>query len=464
MEFIALGETDDVAASCHFLNIEGTGVVLDAGVDPRMDGPESLPRFDLVHGHRDRYVDHAIITHAHHDHIGSLPVLIREFPHLLVHMTEATKQLLEFLLPASARLQERKMYNGETDHEPLFSESELSFQSHIYMTHPLEADFDVTGTLGDAKITGRFYTAGHILGSVGIEFRFEEDGTPRRVFYTSDTNMRAQSIIPGAEYPDTTDVLILESTLANDEKAEETDREKETARFRETLREVMERGGTALVPVFVMGRAQETLALIDEMKDDGVIDHDIPVYTAGSMRAIADLYDKTRTTTPRLDREFKVFDVEQYRMPRSADAKDDALDGPCIVIASSGMMFEPTLSNVIGRRVVGNAKDAILLVGYSKEDTPAARLQEAAAEGAGAEVVLHPETGPQEVRCTVDRFRFSGHSNRRDLLAVVDRLQPESVVLVHGEPDARAWMQEQIEDAHPEIDVYVPAGGEVLNL
>lgn len=464
MEFIALGETDDVAASCHFLNIGGTGLVLDAGVDPRTDGPASLPRFDLVHGHRDRYVDHAIITHAHHDHIGSLPVLIREFPHLLAHMTEATKRLLEFLLPASARLQERKLYNGETEYEPLFTEDELSFQSHVYLTHELGTDFDVTGTLGDSKIKARFYTAGHILGSVGVELRFTEEGDERRVFYTSDTNMRAQSIIPGAEYPDSTDVLILESTLANDEVAETTDRTSETERFRETVREVMERGGTALIPVFVMGRAQETLAVIDEMKEDGVIDADIPVYTAGSMRAIADLYDKTRRTTPRLDRDFKVFDVEQQRMPRSEDAKDDALAGPSIVVASSGMMFEPTLSNTIGRRVVENEKDAILLVGYSKEDTAAARLKEAAAQGKGTEVTLHPATGPQEVHCTVDRFRFSGHSDRQDLLKIVDSLAPEHVVLVHGEPDARQWMHDQITKAHPGISVHVPAGGEVLTL
>ena len=444
MEFIALGETDDVAASCHFLNIDGTGLVLDAGVDPRTDGKESLPRFDLVHGHKDRYVDHAIITHAHHDHIGSLPVLIREFPHLLAHMTDATKRLLEFLLPASARLQERKLYSGETEHEPLFSEDELSFQSHIYMTHELGDEFDVTGTLGNTKIKARLYTGGHILGSVGVELRFEEDGEERHLFYTSDTNMRSQSIIPGAKYPDTTDILILESTLANDEEAEKTNREKETDRFRKTVKEVMGRGGTALVPVFVMGRAQETLALIDDMKEDGVIDADIPVYTAGSMRAIADLYDKTRRTTPRVNREFKVFGVDQRRMPRSEEAKDEALSGPCIVVASSGMMFEPTLSNRIGRLVVENENDAILLVGYSKEGTAAARLKDAALNG--KQVTLHAETGPQDVRCTVDRFRFSGHSNRRDLLRVVDAMGPEHVVLsawragrprVDARPDSR---------------------------
>ena len=464
MEFIALGETDDVAASCHFLNICGTGIALDAGVDPRSDGTESLPDFDLIHNHSDRYIDHTIVTHAHHDHIGCLPVLVREFPHVLAHMTDATKRLLEFLLPASARLQRRRMEEGETDEEPIFTEDDLQLHSHIYMTHELEREFGVTGTLGESSIKASFFTAGHILGSVGVQLRFEEDGRERRLFYTSDTNLQPQSIIPGAAYPDSTDVLILESTLANDEEAEKTSREEETRRFREVLARVMARGGTALVPVFVMGRAQETLALIHEMKNDDVIDDDVPVYTAGSMRAIADLYDKTKNSTPRLDSDFRVFDVDQKRLPRSEEGKDDALEGPSIVVVSSGMMFEPTLSNRIGRRLVENERDAILLVGYAKEDTAAARLQEAAAEGGSGEVVLHPSTGTQQVRCTVDRFRFSGHSNRRDLLRVVDHLQPERVVLVHGEPDARAWMAEHIRADHPKVDVHVPDGGEVLKL
>lgn len=464
MRFLPLGDTADIGASCHFLDIEGTGLVLDVGTDPRHDGPASLPRFDWVQERADSYIDHALITHAHHDHMGALPVLVREFPHVMAHMTDATRQLLEFLLPASARLQKKRREQGETEHDPLFTEEELEVLHHLYLTHELGADFDVTGMMGDTSVMARFFSAGHILGSVGVELRFEEEGRERRLFYTSDTNMQAQTIIPGGTYPDSTDVLVLESTLGADEEAAQTSRPEEVEKFRETLSRVLDRGGTALIPVFVMGRAQEMLALLGKLKREGSIPMDVPIYTAGSMRSISDLYDQTRTTTPRLDPEFQVFGVEQERVPYPEEAKREILSGPGIMVVSSGMMFEPTLSNILARRIVENERDAVLIVGHAKEGTPAHRLQEAAEEGPGSPVMLAAGHGPQPVYCTVERFRFSGHSHRRDLLEIVEKLAPEHVLLVHGEPEAREWMAHSIEDRHSDINVVRPEWGTVLQI
>lgn len=464
MDFIPLGETDDIAASCHFLNLNGTGLVLDAGVDPRRSGPDSLPHFERIHDDPDHFVDHVFVTHAHHDHMGALPVLVKEFPHAMIHMTEATRILLDFLLPASARLQQRKRREGSMMHDPLFTEADLDGLSHLYLTHDLQQTFDVSGLSAKSPVKAQFYTAGHILGSVGTELRFEEDGRERRVFYTSDTNLRPQSILPGGTYPDAADVLILESTLGNDEEAAETNRYVETKRFKRTLARVLDRGGTALVPVFVMGRAQETLALLGDLKDEGAIPRDVPIYTAGSMRAIASIYDKTRAISPRLDADFRVFDVHQERLPYGDEGTREALDGPSIIVVSSGMMFGPTISNRIARRIVENEKDAVLLVGYAVEDSPAHRLKKAAEEGPGTGVMLAEGHGPQPVYCTVESFRFSGHSNRRDLLEIVDRLAPDDVILVHGETAAREWMAENIEANHPDVTVHLPAGGEHMTV
>ncbi len=464
MKFLALGDTADIAASCHFLDVNGTGIVLDAGTDPRRDGPDSLPKFDWVRDRAESYVDHAIITHAHHDHMGSLPVLVEEFPHVMAHMTDATRKLLDFLLPASARLQKKRFEKNETPHEPLFTEDALDFLSHVYLTHELQSDFDLTGVQGRGDLTGRFYSAGHILGSVGVELRFEEDNEERRLFYTSDTNLEPQSIIPGGEYPSTADVLILETTLGADEESEQTSRPEELERFRETLSRVIDRDGTALIPVFVMGRAQEMLAMLQRLKDEGSIPADVPIYTAGSLRAIAGIYDDTRKTTPRLDEDFEVYSVDQERVPYSSEAKADVLDGPGIMVVSSGMMFEPTLSNILARRIVENERDAVLIVGHAVEGTPARRLQEAAAEGPGAPVMLADGHGPQPLYCTVERFRFSGHSHRRELLKIVDHLSPETVLLVHGESEAQEWMQNAIEEQHPQIDVQRPGWGELIEL
>jgi Cft2 family RNA processing exonuclease len=465
MKFLPLGDTDGIGASCHFLDLNGTGLVLDAGTDPQRDGPDSLPRFDWVRDRADSYVDHALITHAHHDHMGSLPVLVRRFPHAMAHMTDATKKLLDILLPASARLQEKRQERGETSHDPLFTEDELEALQHLYLTHDLGRDFDLTGPKAASSVTGRFFSAGHILGSAGVELCFEEDGRERRLFYTSDTNMQAQTIIPGGEYPDTTDVLVLETTQGAEAEAAATSRPEERDRFRKTLARVLDRGGTALIPVFVMGRAQEILVLLGQLKREGAIPMDVPIYTAGSMRAIAEVYDETRKTTPRVDASDEVFAVEQERVPYEAEAKREILDGPGIMVVSSGMMIEPTLSNILARRMVENEEDAVLLVGHPAEGTPARRLQEAAAtEEPGAPVMLADGQGPQPVYCTVERFRFSGHSDRRDLLSLVERMDPEHVLLVHGDPEARAWMAEHIQADHPETTVYRPDWGHVLEI
>ncbi|MCS4040636.1 MBL fold metallo-hydrolase [Salinibacter ruber] len=464
MKFLALGDTDGIGASCHFLDLNGSGIALDAGTDPQRDGPDSLPRFDWVGDQADSYVDHTLVTHAHHDHMGSLPVLVRRFPHAMAHMTDATKKLLDILLPASARLQEKRRDRGETTHEPLFTEDELEALHHLYLTHDLGQGFDLTGPKGQSSVTGRFFSAGHILGSAGVELQFEEWGRDRRVFYTSDTNMQAQTIIPGGEYPDSTDVLILESTQGAEPEAAATSRPEERDRFRKTLSQVLARGGTALIPVFVMGRAQEILVLLGQLKREGAIPADVPIYTAGSMRAIAGVYDDTRNTTPRVDASDEVYAVDQERVPYESEAKREILEGPGIMVVSSGMMIEPTLSNVLARRMVENEDDAVLLVGHPAEGTPARRLQDAAAEGNGAPVMLADGHGPQPVYCTVERFRFSGHSDRRELLSLVERMTPETVLLIHGDPDAKDWMAEHIKEAHPETEVHRPDWGSVLEV
>ncbi len=464
MKFLALGDTDGIGASCHFLDLNGSGIALDAGTDPQRDGPNSLPRFDWVGDRADSYVDHTLVTHAHHDHMGSLPVLVRRFPHAMAHMTDATKKLLDILLPASARLQEKRRDRGETTHEPLFTEDELEALHHLYLTHDLGQGFDLTGPKGQSSVTGRFFSAGHILGSAGVELQFEEGGRNRRLFYTSDTNMQAQTIIPGGEYPDSTDVLILESTQGAEPEAAATSRPEERNRFRETLSQVLARGGTALIPVFVMGRAQEILVLLGQLKREGAIPADVPIYTAGSMRAIAGVYDDTRSTTPRVDASDEVYAVDQERVPYESEAKREILEGPGIMVVSSGMMIEPTLSNVLARRMVENEDDAVLLVGHPAEGTPARRLQDAAAEGDGAPVMLADGHGPQPVYCTVERFRFSGHSDRRELLSLVERMNPETVLLIHGDPEAKNWMAEHIKDDHPETEVHRPDWGSVLEV
>ena len=464
MLFVTLGDTESIGASCHFLKVGRTGLVLDAGADPDEEGLASLPQFQIIHNNHGWYVDHAIVTHAHHDHIGALPVLVEHFPHVMIHMTRATRDLADFVLPASVRLQRRKLREGSSLHPPLFDEEQLEVISYLYLTHELETAFDVSGLRAETPVSAQFYYSGHILGAAGVQLTFEEHGRTRRLFYSSDTNLRAQSIIPGGRYPEAPlDVLVLESTLGADPEAELTTRRTEERKFREALERVIARGGTVLIPVFALGRAQEVLALLDRFKQRGHIPADVPIFTAGSLRAIADIYDTTRHNTPRLNPDFEVFGVPQRRLPRSQTAKRNALEGPSIHVVSSGMMFEGTLSNWVAQNLVEDEENAIFLVGFAKEDSPAHRLIEAAENGEDG-VLLNPHMGMQPLHCEVERFRFSGHSHRRDLIQLVEKLRPQKVVLVHGEEAARRWMADNITFFYPEIEVLLPEVGKPLEI
>ena len=468
MRFISLGASNCIGASCHLIQAAGTGILLDAGVDPNDDGPDGLPRLDLIAGDPSMFVDHVVVTHAHHDHVGGLPVVIKRFPHVQIHMTRPTRDLTEFVLPASARLQKRRQREGTSVHAPLFDEQDLEMQSYLYQVHELEEAFPLRGVRNGLGAHATLHHSGHILGGAGVALEFGDNGETRRLFYTGDTNLRAQTITPAGSYPeDPVDVLILESTLGADSEAETTTRRTEEDRFGRALRQVWDRGGSALVPVFAIGRAQEVLALIDRFKRRNILPQEVPVYTAGSMRAVAELYDRTRFVSPRLNQDFVVEEVDQQRFPRSRRAQANALLNPGIFVVSSGMMLERTLSNRLAQRMVGDSKNAIMLVGFSTADSPAARLlaeSKAREADEAVDVVIEQSKGPQPVRCEVQRFRLSGHSHRRDLIRLVEYLSPQKVVLVHGESTAREWMADNIDFFYPDVDIILPETGQEIEL
>ena len=465
MKYVPLGLSEDIGASCHYLQIDGTGILLDAGVDPNGEGSAGIPKLDLLVNHPDRPVDHIIVTHAHHDHLGGLPVIVRTFPHAAVHMTAATRELADILLPASARLQERKLREGTSTSDPIFSEDDVEACSYLYASHDLESSFDVTGYRGKSPVRAQFFDAGHVLGSVGVQLEYKDGGETKRIFYTGDTGMNHQTILPGATYPEGDQgILLLESTLGADSETEMTSRRGEENRLCEAIAETLKQGGAVLIPVFALGRGQEIIALVDRFKRRGLIPDDIPVYTAGLMRAIANVYDKTRQTTPRLNEDFQVFGVPQSRLPRSQAELKNALSDPSIYVVGSGMVFERTISNRIAQVLAEDAKNTICLVGYTPPDSPGHLIMEASKLGRGTPVIIDRAQGKQPLNCRVDRFRFSGHSHRRDLLKLVDELNPSQIVLCHGETAARDWMRDNIQYFHPDIQVNSPETGQELVL
>ncbi len=462
MKFVSLGASERIGASCHYLDLDGTGIFLDSGSDPDREGADSLPAFSIVTESDGWPADHLIITHAHHDHMGSLPVLIRKYPRIRIHMTSPTRDLLEKLLPNSARLQKRKIKEGSTKSQPTFQLDEVEAISHLYEAHNYDEWVPLDGENTGANVKMRFLDSGHVLGSSSVELTYERDGQPFRVYYSGDVSLTPQTILAGGVVPDPgVDVMIMECTLGADEIAPLTDRAGEERDLGFSIQKVLDRGGVVVIPVFALGRAQEVIALIDRYINQGLVHPDTPIYTAGTMRAIADIYDKTRHITRRVDSAFEVYDVPQKRIPKSASGLQRALEEPSIFVVSSGMLFEKTLSNKIARHVISEPESAIFLVGYAAEKSPAERLLQAVENGDNS-VVLSDDMGPQELRCEVQKFRLTGHSHREDLLELVDEVQPKRLVLVHGETEARAWIAEEVAKLDERIEITIPEEGKVV--
>lgn len=464
MRFISLGTSERIGASCHYLDLDGTGIFLDSGSDPEREGAESLPDFGMIREADGWPVDHLIVSHAHHDHMGSVPVLIREYPRIRVHMTSPTRSLIEKLLPNSARLQQRKIREGSSNAHPTFAVDEAEAISHLYEAHDWDTWVPLEGRGARSDVQMRFLDSGHVLGATSVELKYEKNGRPFRVYYSGDVSLTPQTILEGGVVPEPgVDVMIMECTLGADEEAPLMNRADAERDLGIALKRVLDRDGVALIPVFALGRAQEVIALIDRYIGQGLIDPETPIYTAGTMRAIADIYDKTRHITRRVDSGFEVYDVPQRRIPKSATGLRNALDVPGIFVVSSGMLFERTLSNRIAQEIISDARHAILLVGYAVEGSPAATLVEAV-EQSKSTVTISKKAGAQDLNCEVEKFRLTGHSHREDLLELVDEVQPRNLLLVHGEPDARMWIANQVESMDNSIRILMPEESKLVEL
>ncbi len=454
MDFISLGRANDIGASCHYLGINGSGIILDAGADPNEEGPASLPDFSSI-GHQN--VDHVFITHAHHDHIGSIPSLCAKWPSASLHLTPATRTLTTFMLYASARLQRRRFDEGSSPFRELFDEEDLEDVFDVLRAH----EYDQWIDLGEERLRAKLCYSGHLLGSAGVLLSTPDH---RRIYYTSDTRSEAQTIIPGASYPtEPVDVLIMESTLGADPVAETTTRSEEEIRFAHRLASILDRGGSVLLPVFMLGRAQEILCLLGRFKMQKLINPETPIYTAGGLREISRIYDDYRLSTPRIDSDFEVYSVEQRRFPHTRKARSRILNQPGIFVLTSGMMVEHTLSHQIAAELLEHEKHAIFFVGFCKEDLPAGKLLHAVQSGAD-EMLLTPDRGMQYIRCEVDRFRFSGHAHRQELIALARKLDPKTIILVHGETEAKHWLKKNLHEHCPDAQILTPPQSKRLTL
>ena len=305
MKFLQLTRRTEIGANSYYLGTDGHGVVLDAGMHPKEIGEEALPNLSALAG---LPVDAILVSHAHLDHIGSLPVLMRQQPQAPVFMTSATTQIGEALLHNSVNVMTRQREEIGATKYPLFGHREADRATDRWQARPLRTPFNLQGERvgarsADDEITCEFWDAGHVLGAAGMMIRMEG----RNVFYTGDVNFDDQTLAKGAAFPEgEIDVLIIETTHGATHLPEGFTRAAEEQRFAAALNAVFARGGCVMVPVFALGKTQEMLTMLYQLKRAETI-AEVPIYIGGLSAKMTEIYDRRAHDTARVVPRLQLF-------------------------------------------------------------------------------------------------------------------------------------------------------------
>src|SRR5262245_43712684 len=427
---------------------------------PKNTGEDALPNFRAI---ADGEVEAILISHAHQDHIGTLPLAMRRFPGARIFMTEPTAEVGSVLLHNSVNVMTRQREEiGEMSY-PLFTHRETDRASERWRWCPVRQRISIAGERAPQReknaLTFEFFDAGHVLGSTGILLRAEN----QTVFYTGDVNFDDQTIMEAAIFPqEKIDVLIMECTRGDHAKPASWTRAGEERRLAEALEDAFERGACVLIPVFALGKTQEILAMLYKFRRQSrKLLEDFPIYIGGLSSKMTDIYDRrARMTRRQLPRLQLMRDVAPFIL-NDETVRDAPLRARRVHVLSSGMMIPNTLSNVFARRLIENPQHSIFFVGYANPESPAGLLRDA---GKGGQVALDPDKAAQPIRCNIQQFQFSAHATRETLIDYAKKISPRKIVLVHGDPPAVEWMRAQLNADLPGADVIVPAPGVEIEL
>ncbi len=444
MKIIDLNSVGGIGANCLYCQVGDFHFVIDSGLNPKQVGRIAAPDLRPLEGVK---LDVIFITHCHLDHIGSLPLLMRHQPSTPVIMTLPSRMLIERMLHNSSNVMVREREEKGIMEYPLFTHDEIDRIAPRLLPHQLNSPKKFAGAHDEIEFT--FHAAGHIAGACGVEIVHKH----RRIFFTGDVLFSTQRILDGAKLPRTHfDTLVTETTHGATDKQAGNLRSNEMIRLIETINSTLLRGGSVLIPVFALGRMQEILAILHDARKFNRLAA-APIFASGLGMDLCDYLDDISKKTGLVHFTRTILkELKIKKSPRDlVPGKEPPLQG--IYVVSSGMMVEKTASYTLASCLVGSAKHSICFVGYCDPDTPGGHLQ---AAHNGEEFLFAAVNVKTRIRAQIERFEFSGHASREELLDYALACNPRSIVLTHGDPPARAWFAAQLADKLPQAQVLDP--------
>ncbi|HEV2348777.1 MAG TPA: MBL fold metallo-hydrolase [Terriglobia bacterium] len=437
-----LGAAGTVTGSKYLLEVAGERLLIDCGLfqgekELRLRNWNPLPIPPSS-------INWLVLTHAHLDHVGYIPRLVKDGYRGPILATSATVELARLTLPDSGHLQEEDAAYANKIHSskhspalPLYTLEEaiksLENFSPIDESKPLELS---------PHYSLRFFKAGHILGARSIEVTIRENGQTLKVLFSGDLGRFHQLIIREPGEPDPTDFLICESTYGD--RLHPTDDFQ--SRVSKIVNETVQRGGSVVIPSFAIGRTQELLYVFRELIEKGAM-RPVPIHVDSPMAIdVTDIYQRhheddnleTTALAAQGDKPFSPPNVHFDRTVQESKALNNAL-GPNVIISASGMVTGGRVLHHMAR-CLPDSKNTVLFVGYQGAGTRGRAIQ------SGAKFVkIYGVMVP--IRAQVENVEnLSGHGDYSEILKWLGRFSspPRQTFVTHGEPGPAESLKEKI--------------------
>ena len=444
MKLTDLNRDGGIGANSLLVQLGDLNVLIDCGLHPKRVGRAATPDLKPLRG---LTLDLIVITHCHLDHIGSLPVVMREHPHTPVIMTTSSRMLVERMLHNSANVMLRQKEEGNVPDYPLFTHDDIDQCGKRLTGLPFGHARHFRGAKDDIEIT--FHPAGHVAGAAAVEIHHKN----RRIFLTGDVLFESQRTLQGAKFPaGHIDTLVMETTRGSTERPVGKERVNEIARLIASINDTIQKGGSYLVPVFALGRMQELLSVLHDARKFGRL-VDCPIYASGLGVDLADYFDEICRKTKHVEFQRSILkDLHVKPLPRKMTPGEDPQQKSLYII-SSGMMVERTPSYTLASGLLGHPRNTIGFVGYCDPETPGGKLLAAAP---GDDFIFEAASVRTKIKARVERFELSGHADREELLEFALQTEAKHIILTHGDPPARAWFAQQLAQQAPKSKVIDP--------
>lgn len=452
-----LGAAGTVTGSRHLLDVDGKRVLVDCGMfqGSKQNRLRNWDRFPVDPGS----IDKLLLTHAHIDHSGYLPALVRDGFSGPIYCTHSTLALIDILLRDSAHIQEedaqwanKKGFSKHKPAKPLYTIEDAERVPEQCIPIYYNDAVQITDT-----IRAKFRDAGHILGSSFIDVKKTDGNRSRKIVFSGDLGRPGRPILRDPVQAFNADYLVLESTYGNRLHPENNPMQE----LADVINRSVERGGVLIIPAFAVGRTQTLLYVIRELEERKMIP-ELNVFIDSPMGI--DALKLFKEHMPDFDLESRVEMVRGKRIfhpkklhvckSRNESKNINRYTNRSIIISSSGMVTGGRILHHLVQRLP-KEQNTVLFIGYQAEGTRGRTLLDGKPE-----VKIHGQYVP--VKAQIEQVSgYSGHADYNEILAWLMGFNkaPERIFLVHGEPDAATALAEKIRERFG-WDVVIPKMGD----